>query len=49
MSAPLPVRAPDIQITRTGLLAAVNGAQPLTAQPDAATLYHHRSMAERRR
>jgi hypothetical protein len=74
MSAPVPLGSPGIQITRTGLLAAVSvvvatcsiavtlavaggggadgepaaAAQPETAKPDAATLYHHGAMERRR-
>jgi hypothetical protein len=85
MSAPGPLRPPDIPVTRTGLLAAVSvvvatcsvavtlavagggggtdepatAAGPRfatgqtapaaeTAQPDAATLYHHGAMERRR-
>jgi hypothetical protein len=70
MSAPIPMSAPDIPVSRTGLLAAASAviaagsvavtiavttsgatndgpaqrfAQPATAQPDAAKLYHHSS------
>lgn len=90
MSAPVPIGSPGIQITRSGLLAAVSvvvatcsiavtlavagggggtdepaaaagprfatgltppaapAAKPETAQPDAATLYHHGAMERRR-
>jgi hypothetical protein len=73
MSAPVPLGSPGIQITRTGLLAAVSvvvatcsiavtlavagggadgepaaAAQPETAKPPAATLYHHGAMERRR-
>lgn len=90
MSAPLPLHAPDIEVTRTGLLAAASvviatcsvavtlavagggggtdepaaaagprfatgitppaalDAKAETAQPDAATLYHHGAMERRR-
>jgi hypothetical protein len=90
MSAPVPLNTPDVQVTRTGLLAAVSvvvatcsiavtlavagggggsdepataagprfatgltspaaaNAKPETAQPDAATLYHHGAMERRR-
>jgi hypothetical protein len=92
MSAPLPLNAPDIPITRTGVLAAASvlvatcsvavtlavtsggggtdapaadaaprsatgiteprspaaGGKPEIAEPDAATLYHHRAMERRR-
>jgi hypothetical protein len=84
MSAPVPFQTPDIEITRTGLLAAASvvvaafsvavtlavagggggtdepaaaasprfatgiTSPPATAEPDAATLYHHRAMERRR-
>lgn len=81
MSVPLPFKTPDIELTRTGVLAAASllvatcsvavtlamadggglamadggggadqpaTAKPGTAEPDAATLYHHRAMERRR-
>jgi hypothetical protein len=84
MSAPIPLHTPEIEITRTGLLAAASvviattsvavtlavagggggtdqpaaatsprfatgiTSTPATAEPDAATLYHHRAMQRRR-